>query len=95
MSLLRIVLAIAPFMAAINALPSSQSPATPLLKRSVTCLTVGATATATWTNSAGETCTYKAVVGSNFGENSVGGEYVILHHQALKYLVFFFSIMYG
>lgn len=78
MSLLRTFLAIAPFMAAINAMPSGdQSPATPVLqKRSVTCLTVGATATATWTNAEGETCTYVAVVGSNFGENSVGGEYV-------------------
>lgn len=54
----------------------STSPASPLLKRSVTCLTVGATATATWTNSAGQTCTYKATVGSNFGENASGGEYV-------------------
>lgn len=57
------------------ALPSS--PASPLhkVKRSVTCLTVGATATATWTNSAGETCTFSGVVGSNYGENAVGGEY--------------------
>ncbi|RAL15877.1 uncharacterized protein BO97DRAFT_383664 [Aspergillus homomorphus CBS 101889] len=44
-------------------------------KRSVTCLKVGATATATWTNSAGKTCTYTGVVGSNYGTNSAGGEY--------------------
>lgn len=46
-------------------------------KRSVTCLKVGATATATWTNSDDQTCTYVGVVGSNYGENSSGdGEYV-------------------
>lgn len=64
---------------AIHALPttSQSSPASPLLvARSVTCLTVGATATATWTNAAGQTCTYAGVVGSNFGENAAGGEYV-------------------
>lgn len=45
-------------------------------KRSVTCLKVGATATASWTNSADQTCTYVGVVGSNYGENSDGdGEY--------------------
>lgn len=77
MTFLRFVLALAPLMTGISALPSSQSPASPLLTpRSVTCLTVGTTATATWTNSAGQTCTYSAVVGGNFGENSVGGEYV-------------------
>ncbi|PSR79538.1 hypothetical protein BD289DRAFT_485494 [Coniella lustricola] len=60
---------------AVVALPSS--PASPLLKakRSVTCVKVGATATATWTNSAGETCTFSGVVGSNYGENAVGGDY--------------------
>ncbi|KAH8896817.1 hypothetical protein GQ53DRAFT_819076 [Thozetella sp. PMI_491] len=53
------------------------SPASPLLdKRSVTCLKVGATATATWTNAAGQTCKWTGVVGSNFGTNSVnGGDY--------------------
>ena len=49
-----------------------------LQKRSVTCLTVGNTATARWTNSAGQTCTWSGTVGSNFGTNSVnGGEYVL------------------
>ncbi len=38
---------------------------------SVTCLKVGATATARWTNEAGEACTWKGVVGSNFGTNVV------------------------
>ncbi|RAH46675.1 uncharacterized protein BO95DRAFT_360626 [Aspergillus brunneoviolaceus CBS 621.78] len=47
----------------------------PLHKRSVTCLKVGATATASWTNSAGQSCTYTGVVGSNYGENSAGGDY--------------------
>lgn len=73
MSLLRFVLAVVPFVAAIHAMPSANSP---LDKRSVTCLTVGATATATWTDSSGQTCTYSAVVGNNFGENAAGGEYV-------------------
>ena len=38
---------------------------------SVTCLKVGATAIAGWTNEAGEACTWKGVVGSNFGTNVV------------------------
>ncbi|KAK8210715.1 hypothetical protein IWZ01DRAFT_291098 [Phyllosticta capitalensis] len=42
---------------------------------SVTCLTVGSSATATWTNSAGQTCSFTGVVGSNYGTNSAGGEY--------------------
>ncbi|ETS81030.1 hypothetical protein PFICI_06032 [Pestalotiopsis fici W106-1] len=47
-----------------------------LEKRSITCLKVGATATATWTNSAGKTCKWTGVVGSNFGTNSVNsGDY--------------------
>lgn len=48
-----------------------------LEKRAVSCLKVGATATATWTNAAGKTCRWTGTVGSNFGKNSVtGGEYV-------------------
>ena len=48
-----------------------------LEKRAVSCLKVGATATATWTNAAGRTCRWTGTVGSNFGTNSVtGGEYV-------------------
>lgn len=50
-----------------------------LEKRSITCLKVGATATASWTNSAGKSCKWTGVVGSNFGTNSVNdGEYVAL-----------------
>lgn len=41
-------------------------------KRAITCLRVGATATARWTNSAGQTCTFSGVVGSNYGSNSAG-----------------------
>lgn len=52
------------------------SPASPLMKRSVTCLTVGASATATWTNAAGQRCSFVGVVGSNYGTNAAGGEYV-------------------
>ncbi|KAH6642513.1 hypothetical protein C7974DRAFT_327857 [Boeremia exigua] len=47
-----------------------------LEKRAVSCLKVGATATATWTNAAGKTCRWTGTVGSNFGTNSVtGGDY--------------------
>lgn len=52
--------------------------ATPLDKRSITCVKVGATATASWTNAAGQKCTFSGVVGSNYGTNTAGGEYVIL-----------------
>ena len=38
---------------------------------SVTCVKVGATATAQWTNKAGEACTWTGVVGSNFGTDDV------------------------
>ncbi|CAI9629926.1 unnamed protein product [Alternaria burnsii] len=52
----------------------SASPA--LDKRAISCLKVGATATASWTNAAGQSCRWTGVVGSNFGANSVnGGEY--------------------
>ncbi|KZL70461.1 hydrolytic enzyme protein [Colletotrichum tofieldiae] len=45
-------------------------------KRAITCLKVGATATARWTNNAGQTCTFTGVVGSNYGANSAGsGDY--------------------
>ncbi|RYN23883.1 hypothetical protein AA0113_g2876 [Alternaria arborescens] len=45
-------------------------------KRAISCLKVGATATASWTNAAGQSCRWTGVVGSNFGANSVnGGEY--------------------
>lgn len=58
-------------------LTATAHPSATYQKRSVTCLKVGATATATWTNSADQTCTYVGVVGSNYGENSDGdGEYV-------------------
>ncbi|KZM24638.1 uncharacterized protein EKO05_0008575 [Ascochyta rabiei] len=54
----------------------STSPTALLEKRAVTCLKVGATATATWKNSAGKTCSWTGTVGSNFGTNSVtGGDY--------------------
>jgi hypothetical protein len=64
-----------------------QDGAGPLLrKRSVTCLTVGATATATWVNSASETCTFVGVVGGNYGTNSEGdGEYAQPCLETFKY----------
>jgi len=49
------------------------SPTPELLeKRAVSCLAVGATATARWTNSAGKACTWTGTVGSNFGPNPSG-----------------------
>lgn len=77
MALTYLLLALLPLAGTALAAPSI-SPASPLFKRSVTCLTVGATATATWTNSAGQTCKFTGTVGSNFGENTTGGEYVTL-----------------
>ena len=56
-------------------------------KRAISCLKVGATATASWTNAAGQSCRWTGVVGSNFGANSVnGGEY------AAHRLLFFYTI---
>ncbi|KAI5371029.1 hypothetical protein Slin14017_G019080 [Septoria linicola] len=51
--------------------------ANPILeKRATSCLRVGASATARWTNAAGQTCTWTGTVGSNFGSNSAnGGDY--------------------
>lgn len=40
---------------------------------SITCLKVGATATARWTNAADENCTWTGTVGSNFGVDPVNG----------------------
>ncbi|KAF7712598.1 Uncharacterized protein PECH_003015 [Penicillium ucsense] len=63
-----------PLLAA--AMPSSPESHAALNKRSVTCLKVGATATATWTNNAGQRCTFTGVVGSNFGADGAGsGDY--------------------
>lgn len=42
------------------------------VEASITCLKVGATATASWTNSEGQTCTFKGIIGSNYGSNSAG-----------------------
>lgn len=56
--------------ARLNAPPSSLS------RRSVTCLTVGTNATATWTDATNRTCTFNGIVGSNYGENASDGEYV-------------------
>ncbi|KAK7183449.1 hypothetical protein DPSP01_010557 [Paraphaeosphaeria sporulosa] len=64
-----------PLLAALSAVVSA-APAPELAERSIKCLKVGATATATWTNAAGNTCKWTGVVGSNFGTNSAnGGEY--------------------
>ncbi|KAH8592549.1 hypothetical protein B0O99DRAFT_517706 [Bisporella sp. PMI_857] len=66
------LLSLLPFLA----LAALGLPMSPLDKRAITCLTVGATATAKWTNSAGQSCTFSGVVGSNYGTNSAGsGDY--------------------
>jgi hypothetical protein len=61
---------------ALGATLAALTVASPVIeKRSVTCLEVGSTATATWKNAAGKTCKWTGIVGSNFGTNSVtGGE---------------------
>ncbi|KAF9775878.1 hypothetical protein IL306_005986 [Fusarium sp. DS 682] len=52
---------------------ASLSIASPTLeKRAITCLKVGQTATASWTNNAGKRCTFTGVVGSNYGPNPSG-----------------------
>ncbi|KAJ4264495.1 hypothetical protein NW762_005695 [Fusarium torreyae] len=52
---------------------ASLSIASPTIeKRAITCLKVGQTATASWTNSAGKKCTFTGVVGSNYGANPSG-----------------------
>lgn len=56
--------------------PSTASPLHPqheLEKRGVSCLKVGSTATASWTDGAGRKCVWSGVVGGNFGANSVNG----------------------
>lgn len=59
--------------------------ASSLNKRSITCLEVGATATATWTNSNGQTCSFTGVVGSNFGTKNDDSEYVLLELFTTSY----------
>ena len=44
--------------------------ATPI-SASVPCVKVGSTATAQWTNEAGEACTWTGTVGSNFGTTTI------------------------
>lgn len=61
----------------------------PTVYASVTCLTVGATATATWTNSASQECTWSGVVRSYFGTTSSGSEYVC------TFSLFSFSLLYN
>ncbi|TLD30639.1 hypothetical protein PspLS_02176 [Pyricularia sp. CBS 133598] len=63
-------------MLALWPVAATAGPAIGLQKRSITCLKLGDTATATWTNAAGQTCTFTGVVGSNFGANPAGaGDY--------------------
>lgn len=60
------------FIAFAGLVASSPAPGLFFGKRAVSCLSVGASATARWTNSAGQTCTYTGIVGSNYGANPSG-----------------------
>lgn len=74
------------FHALIAVIPLAVDALAPSLnKRSITCLEVGATATATWTNSDGQTCSFTGVVGSNFGTNNDDSEYVLLELFTLQH----------
>jgi len=56
-----------------------------LNKRAIICLKVGTTATAKWTNSAGKSCSFSGVVGSNYGSNLAGsGEWVFQFSLSLQ-----------
>ncbi|KAJ4392965.1 hypothetical protein N0V93_002169 [Gnomoniopsis smithogilvyi] len=68
-----LIISLLPLVATALTVPGS--PTSTLDKRSVTCLKVGASATATWTNADGQTCTYTGVVGSNYGTNAADGDY--------------------
>lgn len=70
-SLVTMLFSTALFLALAGVITASPTPEI-LEKRAVSCLTVGATATAQWTNSAGKTCTWTGTVGSNFGPNPSG-----------------------
>ncbi|KAF3360703.1 hypothetical protein VdG1_04905 [Verticillium dahliae VDG1] len=59
---------LAVYLMPVLAAPQAQG----LDKRAVSCLSVGATATARWTNAAGQNCTFTGVVGSNYGANGAG-----------------------
>ena len=74
------------FHALIAVIPLAVDALAPRLnKRSITCLEVGATATATWTNGDGQTCSFTGMVGSNFGTNSDGSEYILHELFILHY----------
>jgi hypothetical protein len=76
----------------LTALLATRVSASPAVdKRTISCLTVGATATASWTNAAGQSCRWSGVVGSNFGANSAnGGEYVVFPpiYPSIQYLTY-------
>jgi hypothetical protein len=76
-------------LTALLAMRVSASPAVD--KRAISCLRVGATATASWTNAAGQSCRWSGVVGGNFGANSAnGGEYAVCPpiFPSLQYLTY-------
>ncbi|KAJ4425117.1 hypothetical protein N0V82_000172 [Gnomoniopsis sp. IMI 355080] len=73
MSFPTLFLSIIALAGAASARPNSSSSS--ISRRSVTCLSIGTTGTATWTDAANRTCTSNGVVGSNYGENASGGDY--------------------
>lgn len=82
-----------PLSICLTALLAISVSASPVLeKRAVSCLKVGATATAVWTNAAGQSCRWTGIVGSNFGANSAnGGEYAVhlITNLSLRYLTYY------
>ncbi|KAM0722098.1 hypothetical protein Q7P37_001539 [Cladosporium fusiforme] len=68
-----------PSIAVLLALTGSvaASPTPEILSRqAISCLAIGSSATARWTNSAGQICTYTGIVGGNYGANPSGnGDY--------------------
>jgi hypothetical protein len=77
------------YLTALVAIQVSASPT--LEKRAISCLKVGATATASWTNAAGQSCRWSGIVGSNFGANSAnGGEYAVHPptYSSIQYLTY-------
>ena len=55
----------------VGPITTTNAAAVVLNERDITCLEIGQTATASWTNANKEFCTWTGLVGSNFGINPV------------------------
>ena len=61
---------------------------------SITCLKIGTTATARWTNAAHENCTWTGIVGSNFGIDPVTeGKYVLRSFKSETYFLLTLAVL--